>query len=153
MRMTRLSLFATVLFCLTWLSVGQFKVEAQWVAERQIDSYSTQAEQLHVIGQSLSILEKADPMVDLHSALKRSDTRFVGYRGAGWYMPGVPKKQMAYAMNHGVKLLKGSTDVLDGSLSYRLHIVAQAYMEPYNKALLRYMMNKDYKSRKKRRRK
>jgi hypothetical protein len=119
------------------------QARSQWVNEQQTDAYNSQEERFRVLNLSLSILEKANPMADLRINFRKGDLRFVAYKDVGLALPGVPDKQIINVLNSSsVKVLKGSTDVLTGNLSIRLHRVAQIYMQPYNKALLQYILSK-----------
>ncbi len=135
--------FLPILLMIVTTAVQQ-TAKAQWIGERQVDSYSSQKERLLALSQSLSILEKANPMVDLRTDLRKGDTRFVGYNGVGLYLPGVSEKKMRYVLRRsaGIKMLKGSNDVLTEDLSDRLQKVARLYMEPYNETLMKYLLQK-----------
>lgn len=136
------------LVCVVFLTSAQ-QAKSQWINERQLDAYKSQEERLRALSQSLSILEKADPMADLRTNLRKGDLCFVAYKDVGLALPGVPNKQLLNVLNSGsVKVLKGSTDMLTGNLPIRLQHVAQTYMKSYNIALLKYMANKR-KNRKK----
>ena len=86
---------------------------------------------------SAESLLKADAVEDAKRAFSSNDVRFVAIRAYSAMVPGVTNYWDAYASNHDLKVLSGTTDVLSNRSDWSLRATATAYARNYNQTLLR----------------
>jgi hypothetical protein len=125
MRRPVISVLAAVLLLLTSalaLSVWNRNKSAR---SKSADAYASQAE----------ALEKANAVADAQAALLTGDSRFVGIKGNGDIVPGVPD----YYPNHtgrAVTFIPNTSDAMENAQHARLQRAAFEYARKYNAFIL-----------------
>jgi hypothetical protein len=87
---------------------------------------------------NLRWLYDADPQRDLHAALARDDTRFLGVYGFAAFTPGI-SQDSRIVQRHGIRYLDGTSDALENKEHSHLTFAATAYARTYNQLLLRHL--------------
>lgn len=79
-------------------------------------------------------LMTADPVEDLHAALRRGDTRFIGILDIAEDVPGAEQRPDAVT-KYGVRYVQGTSD----TTPYNIGMNAYDYAEIYNRLLIRHL--------------
>ena len=78
----------------------------------------------------------ADPVLDLETAIRKNDVRFVGVHGFADDVPGVSRRPDA-VNRFDVKYIEGTSD----TIALNTQVQAENYAETYNILLLRYLIS------------
>jgi len=93
--------------------------------------------------QLLEWVENADPLVDVSKAIGIMDYKFLGIVQYAVSIPGISQeKQLEMRELFGYRIIKGTSDVLDGVRYIHLLNLATKYAEIYNKELYKYLSKK-----------
>ena len=89
-------------------------------------------------------------MGDLRKALRKRNTRFIGYYGITLFVPIMQGGNAnRYVRAHGVRPIKGTGDVITMENYERLQNVVRKYVVPYNKLLLNHLKRMEKEKRSK----
>jgi hypothetical protein len=98
-------------------------------------AYSAAAESGDV--EQLRWVENADPVADAMAAIEQRNVVLLGVRGYTWIIPGVEESQKwEYREKFGLRLIKGTDDVVLGPEHQHLIQIATKYAEIYNRYVL-----------------
>jgi hypothetical protein len=97
-------------------------------------------------GLTLEYVQSADPAADCRAAVAAGDLRFVGVMNVGLTVPGAPDYRKRYS-KHGVKVISGTTDALEGRRALDRQLRARRYAETYNRLLIEHLAGRSGKKR------
>jgi len=85
----------------------------------------------------LQWVEKADPLADAKKAVDRREFTLLGVDGYTWTIPGIEdSKKFELRKKYGLKIIEGTSDVVQGEEQKRLQGLATEYAKKYNLYLL-----------------
>ncbi len=86
-------------------------------------------------------MEKANPEIDLKRSIANNDLRFIGIMGLALELPGVEtiEKYTLYKKIYGIKVIRGTSDVVINEEHRRLQDIARKYASVYNRMLSKYV--------------
>jgi outer membrane lipoprotein LolB len=91
----------------------------------------------------LEWVEKADPIGDARKAVDRGEFALLGVNGYTWTIPGIEdSKKFELRKNYGLKIIEGTSDVVQGEEHNRLQGLATEYAKKYNLYLLDHIKTK-----------
>lgn len=85
---------------------------------------------------SAESLAHADPSRDAREAFRSNDVRLVALRGYSTIVPGVSEYWTRLCTNQGLKVIRGTSDVLSNRNDWAFRAAATDYARKYNRTLL-----------------
>jgi hypothetical protein len=105
---------------------------ASYAAEREPD-----------VVKQLQWVEKADPVAEAKKAVDRREFTLLGVDGYTWTIPGIDEsKKFELRKKYGLKIIEGTSDVVQGDEHARLQELATEYAKKYNLHLLDHIKTK-----------
>ena len=91
--------------------------------------------------EQLRWVETANAVADADESAKSDNYQLLAIAGYTWSLPGIDdEKKWAYRDRYGIKLLEGTSDVIQGSEHARLIKLATEYARQYNLRILKHLL-------------
>ncbi len=86
-------------------------------------------------------LDNSNPRDDLLRSVKSGDKRFVAVQSIALVCPGIPRNDFTVGLRkkYGMKIIAGTTDLLEDELATKLSRKASQYASEYNTLLLQHL--------------
>jgi len=92
----------------------------------------------------LKWVETSDPLVDAKRSIKANDFRLLAVLGYTWVLPGVKdERKFKLRKKYGIKIIEGTSDVLESEEHARLIKLARNYAYQYNREILGFLKEKN----------